>query len=146
MMLLYYTGMHIPIWSIVTLLTELIVTASVYFIIWKAYTTGIFLRYFAFAVLGYEALFNITYMSTRAASGQGNTVYSPYETMLAIFHGTFSLLMFAALVAFFMLATYVYARGENYFLDHKRITFSFIIAWGISILSGLVFFISLYVF
>ena len=136
--------MHIPLWSIVTLFTELIVTTSVYFIIWKAYRTEVFLRHFAFAVLAYEALFNITYMASRAGSGQGNAVYSPYETTLAIFHGTFSLLMFAALVGFFMIAAYAYARGENYFLLHRKLTITFVIAWGVSILSGLVFFISLY--
>lgn len=137
---------YIPIWSIVTLLTELAVTASVYFIIWKAYRTGVFLRYYAFAVLAYEALFNITYMSSRAAGGRGNVVYSPYETTLAIFHGIFSILMFVTLVVFFLYAAYAYSRGENYFLNHKKVTFAFVTAWGISILSGVTFFASLYLF
>lgn len=138
------TGMTIPVWSLVTLLTELVVTGSVYFIIWKAYRTGIFLRVFAFSVLAYEALFNITYMSSRAA-GVGTAVsYSPFEIGLAIFHGTFSIVMFLALVGFFLWAARIYKRGENFFLIHKKLTIIFVIAWGVSIISGLVFFVSLY--
>ena len=138
--------MDIPIWSVVTLLTELSVTASVYFIIWKGYRTGVFLRIFAFAVLGYEALFNITYMTSRVTSVQGAVTYSPFEIGLAIFHGTFSILMFAALVGFFLAAARVYKKGENYFLTHRKLTIAFVAAWGVSILSGVTFFISLYFF
>ncbi|HQT83200.1 MAG TPA: hypothetical protein PLW99_03565 [Candidatus Paceibacterota bacterium] len=136
--------MHIPLWSIVTLGTELLVTASVYFIIWRAYRTGAFLRTFAFVVLGYEVLFNISYMLSREAAGQSSVVYSPYETGLAIFHGTFSLVMFVALVAFFIASARAYARGENYFRDRPRLTLAFSLAWGVSILSGIAFFVALY--
>lgn len=139
----YY--MTIPAWSIITLFTELCVTASVYFIIWKAYRSGVFLRYFAFAVLAYEVLFNISYMLGRELGAQNSAVYDPYLTALAIFHGTFSLIMFVTLVVFFLAAARAYRRGENYFLAHQRLTLAFIIAWGVSILSGLTFFISLYV-
>ncbi len=136
----------IPFWSIVTLCTELVVTASVYFIVWKAYRTGIFLRLFAFVVLGYELLFNVSYMLSREAAGQASVVYKPYETALAIFHGIFSLVMFIALVTFFLVAARAYKRGENYFLLHKRLTMTFIIAWSVSILSGIALFVSLYIF
>jgi hypothetical protein len=136
--------MHIPLWSVVTLCTELIVTISVYFIIWKAYRTGVFLRLFAFTVLVYEVLFNISYMLGREIGGQSTIVYSPYTTALAIFHGTFSLVMFLALVVFFLAAARAYKRGENYFLTHRRLTLTFVVAWGVSILSGITFFVSLY--
>ena len=138
--------MNIPILSIVTLLTELVITALVYFIIWKAYRTGVFMRALAFAILGYELLFNISYMLSRELGAEGSSaVYNPYETTLAIFHGTFSLLMFVMLIVFFLMATRAYRRGENYFLIHPRLTWSFLIAWSISILSGVVFFASLYI-
>ena len=136
--------MNIPLWSVVTLCTELFVTASVYFIIWKAYTTNIFLRPFAFGVLAYEALFNITYMFSRVTGVAGAVTYSPFEIGLAIFHGVFSIVMFVALVAFFLIAARVYKRGENYFLLHRKLTLAFVVAWGVSILSGVTFFISLY--
>ncbi|HUX35548.1 MAG TPA: hypothetical protein VMV71_00780 [Candidatus Paceibacterota bacterium] len=138
--------MHIPAWSIVTLSTEILVTASVYFIIWKAYRTGILMRYFAIAVISYEALFNVSYMLSRELGEQGAAAYNPYETALAIFHGTFSLIMFVSLVIFFLAAIRSYARGVNYFLLHRRLTIAFAIAWGVSILSGITLFASLYIF
>jgi len=136
--------MYFPFWSLVTLCTELLVTASVYAIITRAYRTGVFMRAFALAVLGYEALFNISYMLSRELSSVGATVYSPYETGLAIFHGIFSLVMFAALVAFFIAAMRAYQRGENYFRVHPRLTTVFAVAWGVSILSGVALFANLY--
>ncbi len=138
--------MPIPAWSIITLCTELVVTASVYAIIWRSYRGGAFPRFFAAAVLGYETLFNISYMLSRELGSQGVAVYNPYETALAIFHGIFSLIMFVALVSFFIAAMRVYRRGENYFLLHPRLTITFAIAWGVSILSGVALFASLYLF
>ena len=141
-----YTGnMHVPVWSAVTLCTELVITVCVYSIIWKAYRTGVFLRVFAFSVLAYELLFNISYMFSREIGSSGAVTYNPYTTALAIFHGTFSLLMFVTLVVFFLVAEREYRRGENYFQTHRKLTIAFSIAWGVSILSGLIFFVSLYI-
>jgi hypothetical protein len=140
----------IPILSVVTLLTEMCITASVFFIIWKGYRQGIFYRLFAFLVLGYESLFNITYMASRLVTQYPSQtpaqVPNPYQTALAIFHGTFSLIMFVALVVFFLLAARGYRCGENYFLKHHRVTMAFLIAWSVSILSGITFFFMLYIF
>ena len=136
--------MHIPALSVITLCTELLVTASVYFIIGRSYHTGKFLRAFAFGVLAYEALFNISYMFSRELRGESAGPLNPYETALAAFHGIFSLVMFVALLAFFLVAARGYRRGENYFLRHRRLTIAFVCAWGISILSGVALFIRLY--
>lgn len=137
--------MNAPLWSTVTLATELFVTASVYFIVWRAYRTGVFPRMFAFGVLAYEAVFNVSYMFSREVAEQSAAVYDPYETALAIFHGIFSLLMFVALIVFFLAAARAYRRGDNFFLRHRRLTIVFVIAWGTSILSGVSLFLSLYV-
>ena len=139
--------MHIPLWSSITLGTELLVTAFVYFIIYGAYQSGVFRKRIAFGVLAYELLFNITYMASRFFSSEApvsRRIVTPYETGLAIFHGTFSLLMFVALVAFFLSAYYGYERGSNYFREHGQLTSVFCAAWLISILSGVFFFIALY--
>lgn len=138
--------MSIPAWSIITLCTELVVTASVYTIIWRSYRSGTFPTLFAALVLGYETLFNISYMLSRELSTPTTAVYNPYETGLAIFHGIFSLVMFASLVAFFIAAMRAYKRGENYFASHPRLTIVFSVAWGVSILSGAALFASLYLF
>jgi hypothetical protein len=81
--------MHIPILSTVTLWAELIVTTSIFYIIWKAYRTGVFLRWFAFGVLAYEVLFNISYMLSRELADRDAGPLNPYETGIAIFHGIF---------------------------------------------------------
>lgn len=139
--------MPIPLWSIVTLGTEIVVSGFVYFIIYEAYTRGAFHRLLAFLVLGYEIVFNISYMLSRLAQGTHDgtaQITTPYQTGLAIFHGTFSLIMFISLVVFFVTAALRYARGENFFHAHPRLTITFCIAWFISVLSGIAFFIALY--
>lgn len=139
--------MTIPLESIITLAAELLVTVFVYFIIWDAYAHGTFRRMLAFGVLAYEALFNISYMVMRLLAGTHDgtaQIMTPYETGLAIFHGTFSLIMFAALIAFFIWAARGYARSEPVLREHRRLTIAFSIAWAVSILSGVAFFVSLY--
>ncbi len=140
--------MDAPLFSVISLVTELLVTASVFYIIYRAYHESVFLRGFAFVVLAYEILFNISYMTSRAlrhAPEHPQVHHEPFEIALAIFHGTFSLLMFIALVAFFLVAARAYKRGENFFHLHPRLTGIFIGAWTISIFSGVLFFFVLYV-
>jgi len=139
--------MFAPLLSIATLAAELIVTSLVYFIIVDAYRRGTFRTWLAVGVLAYEVLFNISYMLSRLVAGTdaGHAeITTPYETGLAIFHGTFSLVMFLALVAFFIAAARGYARGANFFRDHARLTVAFSVAWAVSILSGILFFVALY--
>ncbi len=137
----------IPLWSLITLGTEICITACVFTIIYRAYYNGVFLKWFAFGVLAYELLFNVSYMASRELGAiQDPASLDPYLTALAIFHGIFSLLMFALLVAFFLFAYRRYERGENFFATHKKITVSFLIAWSASILSGIALFVELYLF
>jgi hypothetical protein len=138
-----------PIWSLVTLVTEIAVTTVVFFVIWRAATTGRFSRPLAFGVLAYEVLFNISYMVSRALHHAGEAkegTESVIEIALAIFHGTFSLVMFVSLIAFFVTAARAYRRGENYFATHRRLTITFLYAWSLSVLSGFAFFALLYLF
>ncbi len=138
--------MQPPIQSILTLLSELAVTVAVMIIIWRAFTRGQFMRWLALAVIAYEILFNVSYMLSREGVESRSVVYNPYTTGLAIFHGTFSLFMFAALIVFFLVAAARYRRGENYFLSRKGLTLTFVILWFVSILSGIALFASLYRF
>ncbi|MCB9810838.1 MAG: hypothetical protein H6779_00945 [Candidatus Nomurabacteria bacterium] len=140
--------MEIPVFSIISLITEILVTVSVLVIIYKAYYTGVFMRGFAFFVLGYEIMFNISYMLSRVLHHlpeHHDSHHEPFELGLAIFHGTFSLIMFIGLVIFFLMAAKKYATGENYFAKHPRFTSLFIAAWLVSVFSGMLFFYLLYV-
>ena len=136
--------MQAPIQSILTLASELAVTAAVMTVIWRAWRRGYFMRWLAGAAITYEIVFNVSYMLSRETMESRSAIYNPYTTGLAIFHGTFSLLMFVALIAFFLVAAARYKRGENYFASHKNLTVAFIIFWSVSIASGIALFASLY--
>ena len=137
--------MAIPLWSMLTLGTELVVTGAVFYIVLHAYRTGVFVRSLVATVLSYELLFNISYMLSREATGAQSLALDPYMTALAIFHGVFSLVMFVSLVAFFIAGWRGYGRGENYFAVHRTLTRIFLSAWSLSVLSGIALFLQLYV-
>lgn len=131
----------VPWFSIFTLLTETLVTAGVLYIFYTAYYTGIFPRILTAVVLSYEVLFNISYMVSRVSvQAQAAASDTPLEIALAIFHGTFSLVMFLLLLVYMTLAWRRYASGANFFLEHRTLTISFLVAWMIAILSGYAFF------
>ena len=140
--------MTLPIWSVVTLFTELVVTGVVLWVIRTGYRDGNFLRKWAFGVLIYEVVFNISYMLSRSLSHKNEDIASEKtgEVALAIFHGIFSLFMFLSLIIFFLVAAKRYGQGENFFLGHRKLTVSFVIAWLISVFSGILFFVRLYLF
>ncbi len=140
--------MTLPIWSVVTLFTELVVTGVVLWVIRTGYRDGNFLRKWAFGVLIYEMVFNISYMLLRSLSHKNEDIASEKtgEVALAIFHGIFSLFMFLSLIIFFLVAAKRYGQGENFFLGHRKLTVSFVIAWLISVFSGILFFVRLYLF
>lgn len=139
--------MSAPFFSIFALVAEFCVTGVVFYVIWNAVSEVRLNRKLAFGVLAYEVIFNISYMVWRSlehANEKVAVVEKPGEVALAIFHGTFSLVMFVALVLFFWVADKRYAKGENFFVHHHRMTSIFLYAWGISVFSGALFFIRLY--
>lgn len=134
--------MHGPLFSTITLFTELLVSAAVYFTIYKGYRHNKFPAKVAFSALLYETVFNITYMFSRVPSHAKAAGKTPvFLILLAIIHGTLSLVMFIALVIFFILAYKGYKKEKNYFLEHKKITFTFLFFWTFSIASGVLFYI-----
>jgi hypothetical protein len=71
---------------------------------------------------------------------------SLFLIILAIIHGTLSLLMFVALVVFFIFAWRSYKKGVNFFATHKILTWLFLIFWTFSIVSGVLFYFVEYIF
>ena len=131
-----FTG--VPWFSTFTLLTEVLVTTGVLYVFYQAYYFNIFSRAVAGIVLGYETLFNITYMASRISSHVEKIpgTESPLHIALAVFHGIFSLIMFVLLVVFMYMAWRAYEQGINYFHVHKNLTIAFLVAWMIAIASG----------
>jgi len=138
--------MTIPPFSIFALFAEFCVTGIIFYVIWTAISNVRFNRKLAFGVLAYEVVFNISYMVMKSfgESSTPSTMKSSGDVALAIFHGIFSLFMFVTLILFFLVADRHYAKGENFFVHHHRLTSVFLYAWGISVLSGALFFVRLY--
>jgi hypothetical protein len=139
--------MAVPIWSTVTLLMEFVVTGAVFYIIWTGVAKMYFNRKLAFGVIVYEAFFNISYMLERSLGRESGSVVAQKSEVaaLGIFHGVFSLIMFFALVIFFLVAAKHYAKGENFFVHHHRLMRVFLYAWSVSVLSGALLFTRLYI-
>jgi len=128
--------MSAPFFSTFSAVSELFVTASVFYIIISNYRGKPFAWKFATAVIVFEFSVNMLYMIIRmqevpAESGVG----SPYA-LAAAFHGSMSLLMFILLVIFTFLARSADKRGEFYFAERPKLTFVLLGLWTISVLSG----------
>ncbi len=126
-----------------TLVTELLVTASVLYIFWDGYKHDKFHPKLLFVTLAYECLFNINYMAHRVPKVHTHSMPVWY-ILLAAFHGIFSLLMFITLVIFFILAWLKFRKDINYFKKHALFSKIFIVAWLTSVFSGIVFYLVTY--
>ncbi len=128
-----------PLYSTLTLIAELFVSAAVFYSVYSGYKRNRFPAKLAGAALLYEILFNISYMVSRL-SVHVNAQEPPFGLALAIVHGSLSLVMFISLILFFILAWANYRKGVNYFREHKYITFVFLFFWTLSVLSGMLFY------
>lgn len=138
--------MHGPLYSTITLIAEVIISAIIYYTLYSGYLHSKFPRKLAFFALFYEAVFNITYMVSRVpAHTKAARVESPFVIALAAIHGILSLIMFIALIVFFLVAAKNYKREKNYFKEHKKLTFTFLFFWTFSIVSGVLFYFVEYV-
>lgn len=138
--------MHAPFFSTITLCTELVISAVIYYTLYSGYKHNKFPTLLAGLALLYEITFNISYMASRVPSQQhAAKVASPFLIGLAIVHGLLSLIMFVALVVFFIFAWSIYRKGQNYFASHKILTWSFLIFWTFSIVSGVLFYFVEYI-
>ncbi len=133
--------MHGPLFSTITLFTELIVSAAVYYTLYQGYKKNKFPKKIAIPALIYESIFNISYMSMRVPTHAKAANAEPiYLILLAIIHGILSLIMFLSLFVFFIIAWKKYSNSINFFFEHKTLTWLFIVFWTFSIVSGVLFY------
>ncbi|MBS3119974.1 hypothetical protein J4475_04080 [Candidatus Woesearchaeota archaeon] len=140
--------MEVPLFSTVTLFTEIIVSVGILYVFYSGYFKNRFPFRIAFLALTYELAVNVTYMAYRAVSHEVSEpahTHHPFEIALAVFHGIFSLVMFVALIVFIVLAWLNYRRRINYFKKHKVITVAFLVLWMIAVLSGVLFYFTAYI-
>ncbi len=135
--------MNAPLLSTVSLVTELIITFSIFYIFYKGYVKGIFHSKLALVTILYELIFNISYMATRTPQVTQKT--ESVATPFAIFHGILSLTMFVLLIIFLLVAWTRYKKEINFFKNHKLLTILFLIFWTASVTSGIAFYVMRYV-
>ena len=134
----------IPAYSIFSAGSELLVTAAVFYVLWRAYARDDFRKGLLVVVLSFEALVNISYMAYRIAVPAGGQALPGWLAATAALHGILSLAMFLALLFFAAMAWRDDARGENFFRDHKGATWTFVGLWTVSIVSGEFLFVATY--
>jgi uncharacterized membrane protein YozB (DUF420 family) len=133
--------MHIPAFSIFSALSELVVTAGVLYIIRRNWTGRTFALWVFLAVALFEALVNVMYMAHRSA--QVATAAEPIPPGLRLFfalHGMLSLLAYLVFVILGVLAYQEQRSGRFWFRDRPAVTWTFVVVWLVSVISGEVIF------
>ena len=137
--------MHAPAFSIFSAVSELFVTAGVLAVVlrnWnrKTFPLGLFL-----GVALFEALVNVMYMATRTAhAASGAEAVAPGMRLAFALHGMLSLIAYLWFVVLGAMAWVQQQGGRFWFRDHAVHTWSFLVIWAISILSGEAMFVARY--
>ena len=138
--------MHAPAFSVCSAVSELFVTAGVIFVIRRNWTRRPFPLGVFLAVALFEALVNVLYMANRAA--QAATPGAPSMPMgMKIAFALHGMLSLVAYLVFVVLAVFAYQdqkRGRYFFRERPGITWTFVVVWAISILSGEALFVTRY--
>ena len=129
--------MHIPPFSIFSAVSELFVTAGVVYVIarnWRRrpFPLGLFL-----AVAVFEACVNVFYMATRTARAAAGTEALGTGMKIAFAaHGLLSLMAYLVFVVLGVIAWQEQRAGRYFFRERPALTWTFAVAWAISVSSG----------
>jgi hypothetical protein len=135
----------VPPFSIFSAISELFVTAGVFFVVRRNWTGRAFPLWVFLAVALFEALVNVLYMAHRAS--QAATGVDALSQGMKIFfaaHGTLSLV---AYVVFVILGVFAYQdqkAGRYYFRERPAFTWTFLVVWTVSVVSGEALFVVRY--
>lgn len=137
--------MSIPPFSLFSAISELFVTAAVFVIIRRNWTRRPFPPALFIAVTLLEALVNVLYMSTRAAraASGAETVPAAMRLFFAA-HGMISLLAYLVFVILGVFAWQDQRAGRWFFRDRPALTWTFLVVWTVSVVSGEVLFVLRY--
>jgi hypothetical protein len=133
--------MSIPPFSIFSAVSELFVTAAVFYVVRRNWTRRPFPLPLFIAVALFEAVINVVYMTTRAArASTGADAIAPTMRFFFAAHGMLSLLAYLAFVVLAVFAWQDQRAGRWFFRDRPTLTWSFLVAWTVSVVSGEVLF------
>jgi len=138
--------MHIPTFSIFSAISELFVTAGVLYIIRRNWTRRTFPLGVFLTVALFEAFINVMYMATKSAQASSGATsgLSPAMRIFYAGHGMLSLLAYLVFVVLGVLAYQDQKENRFWFRDRPRLTWTFLVVWTISIVSGEAIFVAHY--
>jgi hypothetical protein len=134
---------NIPPFSIFSAVSELFVTAGVLYVIRRNWTRRAFSLAIFLGVALFEAFVNVLYMANRAAQASTGAPAHAVDPGLRVFfavHGILSLLAYLVFVVLGVLAYQEQRHQRFFFRDHPAITWTFLVVWTVSIVSGEVIF------
>ena len=135
----------IPAFSVFSAVSELAVTAGVVYLVRLNWTRRAFPLPLLLAVALFEALVNVVYMAQRAArASTGADVISPTMKILFACHGMLSLLAYLVFVILAVFAWQEQKAGRFFFRERPVLTWSFLVVWTVSVVSGEALFVLRY--
>jgi hypothetical protein len=137
--------MAIPPFSVFSAVSELFVTAAVFYVVRRNWMRRPFPLPLFIGVALFEALVNVVYMANRASrAAAGHDVISPAMRIFFAAHGALSLLAYLWFVILAVFAWQDQRANRWFFRDRPVLTWSFLIAWTVSVVSGEVLFVLRY--
>ena len=137
--------MSIPAFSIFSAISELFVTAGVFYMVRLNWTRRPFPLPLFLGIALFEALVNVVYMANRASrAATGADVISPAMKVFFAAHGTLSLLAYLVFVILAVFAWQDQRSGRFYFRERPALTWAFLAVWVVSVASGEVLFVLRY--
>lgn len=127
--------MSAPTFSTFSAISELFVTAGVFYVVFTNLKGHGFKWKLAGGVIVFEFLINMMYMIFRMQQQTESSVDSSFVAFAAG-HGVLSLLVFILFAAFSFLAYSANKRGHHFFRDNRTLTYAFIGLWTLSVVSG----------
>lgn len=137
--------MGIPAFSLFSAISELFVTAGVLWILRRNWTRRRFALSVFLGVALFEALVNVLYMANRAS--QAATGAHPLPTAMKIGFAAHGILSLLAYLVFVLLGVFAWQdQKENRFFFRERpgLTWTFLVVWLVSIVSGEAIFVLRY--
>jgi len=140
--------MDIPPFSIFSAVSELLVTAGVLYVVRRNWTRRTFPFALFLSVALFEGLVNVMYMAGRSAEASaGHPAAAELSAAMKLgfaAHGLLSLLAYLVFVVLGTLAHQEQERGRWFFRERPALTWSFLVAWTVSIVSGEAIFVLRY--
>jgi len=138
--------MNIPGFSLFSAISELFVTAGVLFVVRRNWTRRRFPIGLFLAVALFEALVNVLYMANRSAQAASGA-HEPLSTGMKLFYAGHGILSLVAYLVFVVLGIFAHQEqkdGRFFFRERPALTWSFLVLWTVSIVSGEVIFLIRY--